>query len=77
MHILVTDFGSAKIMSPEDANNHTNESEAALANENAGGRRFSFLGTAQYVSPEILTNSGCSPACDLWALGMFQNLVMG
>merc|ERR1719461_298634 len=51
MHILVTDFGSAKIMSPEDANNHTNESEAALANENAGGRRFSFVGTAQYVSP--------------------------
>jgi len=69
MHILVTDFGSAKIMSHEDSTNYTNSSEAAFANENSGGRRFSFVGTAQYVSPEILTNSGCSPACDLWALG--------
>ena len=34
-----------------------------------GGRRNSFVGTAQYVSPEILTNSGSSKASDLWALG--------
>ena len=35
----------------------------------APARRNSFVGTAQYVSPEILTNSGSSKASDLWALG--------
>ena len=66
MHILLTDFGSAKIISPEDED---------LAGGNGavegggGGRRNSFVGTAQYVSPEILTNSGSSKASDLWALG--------
>merc|ERR1719445_1410854 len=32
MHILVTDFGSAKIMSHDDSSNHSNSSEAAFAN---------------------------------------------
>jgi len=58
MHILLTDFGSAKILSPDQP-----------ADVGVGGRRNSFVGTAQYVSPEILTNSGSSPASDLWALG--------
>jgi len=59
MHILLTDFGSAKIISESE-----NSSEEA-----SGARRNSFVGTAQYVSPEILTNSGSSPASDLWAIG--------
>jgi len=58
MHILLTDFGSAKIISDEDSNEDLNTS-----------RRNSFVGTAQYVSPEILTNSGSSPSSDLWAIG--------
>jgi len=58
MHILVTDFGSAKIISD------TESVEGAPT-----ARRNSFVGTAQYVSPEILTNSGSSPASDLWAIG--------
>lgn len=32
-------------------------------------RRGSFVGTAQYVSPEVLQNSPTTPASDLWALG--------
>lgn len=32
-------------------------------------RRSSFVGTAQYVSPEILTDKRSSPASDLWAIG--------
>jgi len=70
MHILVTDFGSAKILS--DPSIQAPEAEAASPEAHQGpgaGRRNSFVGTAQYVSPEILTNSGCSPALDLWALG--------
>lgn len=32
-------------------------------------RRHSFVGTAQYVSPEILTGKSSSCSSDLWALG--------
>ena len=60
MHILLTDFGSAKIIG---------EDEDGADDAGGGGRRNSFVGTAQYVSPEILTNSGSSKASDLWALG--------
>jgi len=37
-----------------------------------GGRRVhrsTFVGTAQYVSPEMLEDSDCGAAADLWALG--------
>uniref|UniRef100_A0A182QQ81 3-phosphoinositide-dependent protein kinase 1 n=1 Tax=Anopheles farauti TaxID=69004 RepID=A0A182QQ81_9DIPT len=32
-------------------------------------KRRSFVGTAQYVSPEILTGTPSSPASDLWSFG--------
>ena len=70
MHILVTDFGSAKILSDPSIQAPQAEAASPEAHQGlGGGRRNSFVGTAQYVSPEILTNSGCSPALDLWALG--------
>ena len=70
MHILVTDFGSAKILSDQSSPAPAAKTAPPGASQGpGGGRRNSFVGTAQYVSPEILTNSGCSPALDLWALG--------
>ena len=67
MHILVTDFGSAKIMkSSSDPSGDTLEPNNS---DDTQTRRNSFVGTAQYVSPEILTNSEPSAASDLWALG--------
>jgi len=72
MHILVTDFGSAKLLEEEPESSE----EQGQANCNgeegdrpSGGRRSSFVGTAQYVSPEVLTGQDTSPASDLWALG--------
>ncbi|XP_077980697.1 3-phosphoinositide-dependent protein kinase 1-like [Glandiceps talaboti] len=53
MHIQITDFGTAKIL----------DSNARQARAN------SFVGTAQYVSPELLTDKSACKSSDLWALG--------
>ncbi|XP_022091450.1 3-phosphoinositide-dependent protein kinase 1-like isoform X2 [Acanthaster planci] len=53
MHIQITDFGTVKIL---DAN-----AKEVRAN--------SFVGTAQYVSPELLTEKCAMKSSDLWALG--------
>ncbi|KAK5982991.1 3-phosphoinositide-dependent protein kinase [Trichostrongylus colubriformis] len=43
------------------------------SDENMGGfehaRRATFVGTAQYVSPEMLRGDEVGPPCDFWALG--------
>ncbi|KAK0612822.1 kinase-like domain-containing protein [Bombardia bombarda] len=62
MHVKITDFGTAKLLldprsprPPEDA-----------AEEE---RTASFVGTAEYVSPELLTDKSAGKASDLWAFG--------
>jgi len=84
MHILLTDFGSAKILAhpthpasppptttpaPETEEGEDQPDGCDPASASAKPKRHSFVGTAQYVSPEVLTNDGASPASDLWALG--------
>ncbi|KAJ2703940.1 serine/threonine protein kinase, partial [Coemansia spiralis] len=53
MHILVTDFGTAKMFKREEAEQ----------------RAYSFVGTAEYVSPELLTEKAADRNSDLWAVG--------
>ncbi|KAI0215162.1 3-phosphoinositide-dependent protein kinase 1 [Lamellibrachia satsuma] len=60
MHIQITDFGSAKIV---------DQGEEESSAEPQEQRRRSFVGTAQYVSPEILTSKRAYFSSDLWALG--------
>ncbi|TRY86253.1 hypothetical protein DNTS_015828 [Danionella cerebrum] len=62
MHIQITDFGTAKQLSSESAQKRAN----------------SFVGTAQYVSPELLTEKSACKSSDLWALGcIIYQLVAG
>jgi len=107
MHILITDFGSAKQIetradrqqrrrrrtgdnreedSPERSSSDEENSGKINKDKSIGCKRLpdqfdddedtppkpkrqSFVGTPQYVSPEILTACGSSRASDLWALG--------
>ncbi|KRZ02302.1 3-phosphoinositide-dependent protein kinase 1, partial [Trichinella zimbabwensis] len=63
MHILISDFGSAKILKP------TLTADQPLPLLSRVPKRASFVGTAQYVSPEVLNSKPTTPACDFWALG--------
>ncbi|KAL9539199.1 hypothetical protein PS6_011305 [Mucor atramentarius] len=62
LHIKVTDFGSAKII-------NEGESAASGDEENTATAARSFVGTAEYVSPELLRSDVVSKEADMWAFG--------
>ncbi|KAG7710672.1 hypothetical protein KL950_001585 [Ogataea haglerorum] len=77
--LMITDFGAAKILSQEEmANGHStqpiDEIGREMSNQSNSG---SFVGTAEYVSPELLKYNICGFECDLWALGciLYQFIV--
>src|SRR5437762_601834 len=71
MHVKITDFGTAKLLDPPRSRNASGQN--ILSGENSDreedGRATSFVGTAEYVSPELLTSKNACKASDLWAFG--------
>lgn len=75
MHTKITDFGTAKILSLKPDIDGTSTSGDPMDGAETD-RATSFVGTAEYVSPELLTDKNACKASDLWAFGciVFQLL---
>ena len=78
MHIQLTDFGTARMKGlndgpkgNKDGGTRKEECEEGKSSPSMGRakRSNSFVGTAEYVSPELLTDKCASKSSDLWALG--------
>jgi serine/threonine protein kinase len=58
MRIQVTDFGTAKLLDKSANGQYPSDTKSK-----------SFVGTAEYVSPELLNEKAVGKACDIWAFG--------
>lgn len=66
MHVKITDFGTAKLL-PDPRDPRPPPENAPPAE--GSSRAASFVGTAEYVSPELLTEKTAGKASDVWAFG--------
>ncbi|PHH73524.1 hypothetical protein CDD83_4719 [Cordyceps sp. RAO-2017] len=74
MHVKITDFGTAKLLNDPREMNISDGTEQGQLGQGSrqnyeDSRSASFVGTAEYVSPELLTQKIACKASDVWAFG--------
>ena len=69
-HLKLIDFGTAKRMNADkDVKSPSGSKSCQPEDTNQKDRRSTFVGTAYFVSPELLEENECSAPSDIWALG--------
>lgn len=65
--LMITDFGAAKFL--DDTEKSMDRRVRPAGNEDSTDSLGSFVGTAEYISPELLKYNHSSFASDFWSLG--------
>lgn len=87
-HITLIDFGTARFFDISKVSQNLRENLTKMISEvrrrttgsedNSLMRKATFVGTYQYVSPELLENDECSNSSDLWAIGcILYEMIVG
>lgn len=77
LHVKITDFGTARLLSDPRAPSRPDDTSGRDKAQD-DNRAESFVGTAEYVSPELLRNKNACKASDLWAFGcILYQLIAG
>ena len=79
LHVKITDFGTARLLSDPRAPPASRPDDTSGRDKAQDDNRAeSFVGTAEYVSPELLRNKNACKASDLWAFGcILYQLIAG
>ena len=76
-NLKITDFGTAKLLGPDEEDLHERINYDNVSGESTHSpleRKRSFVGTAEYVPPELLKFNACGFKTDIWAIAciLFQ-----
>ncbi|KAI1844216.1 hypothetical protein JX266_009700 [Neoarthrinium moseri] len=82
LHVKITDFGTARLLtdprSPKPQQPPRLDDPSGKNKASDDNRADSFVGTAEYVSPELLKDRNACKASDLWAFGcMIYQMLAG